>query len=805
MAMGDRIRVVDVALSARTAGSDAVYTYRADADSEPGRAHFVPLGARLELGYVTQVREIAPEELGFDPDRLRPLGPGVRGLDLPPPTMSMLLYAAEQYVCPVPVAIGVAIPPGARDRLVTIWETVDGSPRDVPLTPAQCEVLRAMAEQGGRLVDTKEKRIASGTLRALRLLKGKGLVTQAMSLAEPADRRRQASLLRLTADVDRVEEFLRRESRRKPAQALVLIEFQEAENAALSPHEIRALTGVTDQAIRALVTRGLLEPALVPEAPDRAIPTPNSFQAPAISAIVDAARARRSDTFLLYGVTGSGKTEVYLRAAAEALRLGRQVLFLVPEIALTAQVIGQLRERFGETVAVLHSTMSPRERLDAWRRVQVGEAAIVLGPRSALFAPVRDLGLVVMDEEHEASYKQESAPRYHAKRLAAYLAERHGCPLVLGSATPSVESFYEAKSGRIRLLELPTRIGGARLPTVEIVDLAREPRQGTPSMFSHRLREEMAATIEQGNQIILLLNRRAYSPSLVCRDCGYCPACERCSVALAFHRAEHRMRCHHCDYSIPAPDVCARCQGVRMLPLGAGVEKAMEALQSTFPGVACARLDRDAVRRKGALEAVLAGFRSGEFQVLVGTQMVAKGLHFPNVALVGVVVADIGLNIPDFRASERTFQLLAQVGGRAGRGTVPGRVIIQTFNPQHPAILAAQSHEYEDLYLRLKQERREAEYPPFVRLANVVVSSASRNVAIEASERLRDRLLEDLLPSQVLGPADCPLERLSGQWRRHVLVKWKEEEGAVDFESLRGVIGNDGVSLVIDVDPLTLL
>jgi len=480
------------------------------------------------------------------------------------------------------------------------------------------------------------------------------------------------------------------------------------------------------------------------------------------------------------------------------------VLYLVPEIALAAQAIGQLRERFGRSVALLHSDLSPSERLQNWMAIRSGEASVVLGARSALFAPLNNLGLIVVDEEHEASYKQESAPRYHAKQLALFLGREHKCPVVLGSATPSIESFFEAENEKLVLLSLPERAASAQLPQVFIDDLTVGFRTGRPAILSPDLHERLQARLDRKEQTILFLNRRAYAPFIICRDCGNQMSCPRCAVSLSFHRRDQRLRCHHCGYQIKPPDACPKCSGTRLNPFGVGTEKVEESVAQLFPNAVVARLDRDIARRKGALEETLAAFRSREIDILVGTQIVAKGLDFPNVTLVGVIAADISLNLPDFRSSERTFQLLSQVAGRAGRGTAPGEVVIQTFNPLHVAVLTAQTHDYLSFYEALREERSEAFYPPYRRLVNVVFSGENRKAVLEAAD-LAKTLLADVKEAEILGPVDCAMERLQNRWRRHLLIKLPPAASVHPVGEALAELHIKGVQVVVDVDPYNLM
>jgi len=799
--MSELIQVADVGMESRAAGAEAVYTYAARPGLRVGDAHLVPLGPRRAVGYVMAIRETRGEDLGFDPALLKPVGPQVRGMELPAPTLELVYEVARQTLTSVPTALGPAVLPGTRDRLVTTWEWTGRLPEEL-LSAAMEETLRVLKEKA--VVDTKSKPLPDGTKRHLRALEKSGLARHVLALAPAVARRSAIGPLRLTPDSDKVEKFLAGPGRRKPAQSVTLMRLQGSEAASFSAQEIKSLGGVTDQTIKSLVDAGLLVPS-TDETRAADPPVPNEEQQVAIDAVSAAIRNGKPERFLLFGVTGSGKTEVYLRCAEEALKRGRQVLYLVPEIALTAQVIAQLRARFGPRVAVLHSNMTPAERLESWLRVRNGEAPVVLGARSALFAPLHDLGLIVMDEEHEASYKQESAPRYHSKRVATWMAERHGCPLVLGSATPSVESFYEAETGQATLLRMAKRAASARLPDVQLVDLTEMFREHRASVFAPPLHEALGETLAAGHQAILFLNRRAYAPFVVCRDCGHRFTCPRCAVTLSFHRREHRLRCHHCDHDVPAPDTCPECGGDKVNAFGVGAEKVEEAVSVHFPTARVARLDRDVVRRKGALEETLAKFRGHELDVLVGTQMVAKGLDFPDVTLVGVIAADISLNIPDFRASERTFQLLSQVAGRAGRGQKPGRVFIQTLSHEHPSVVAAQSHDYESLYRSLKEERHAVDYPPFRRLVNIVFSGPVRQAVVEHAAVAGQKLRLALPGAEILGPVDCSLERLNEQWRKHVLVKLAPDADLSPIQAAVNAVESAKVKTVVDVDPYNMM
>jgi primosomal protein N' (replication factor Y) len=810
------ITVCDVALDPKKGGLAAVWTYRLNEPLRMGAAVVVPLATRSELGFVLRVYETTEAELGFPLKSLRTVQSKIDGLGLPPELIELSRFVSNEYLCDPAAALAPALPPGVRSRLTSAW-TIRPVPIPSDLSPIQKEVIIAMGESQGVLIETKGKPLSPAILRALQSMRKLGLVEKRLRVLPMQEARKKETLLRLNPDSQIIERFLLKEGKKRPAQALTLMQLQAAQQGAFTIPEIKAMAAVTESIVKSLVQNGLLEavgenvatPASIP-------PEPNPAQKVAIDALVSAVCDHAATGFLLFGVTGSGKTEVYMRAAAEALRAGRQVLYIVPEIALAAQAMGLLRARFGSSVAVLHSNLSDIDRLTNWLRIRDGKASVVLGARSALFAPLADIGLIVVDEEHEQAYKQENVPRYHAKALAMRLSTLHGCPVIFGSATPSVESFYEAEQSelnegsavpdgrRLTLLTLPERTAFAKLPKVIVKDLAEGYRQHQASILTDELQTRMRAVLDLGQQTILFLNRRAYAPFMICRDCGHSMECPNCSVSLSFHRRDRRLKCHHCGFQMTPPEECPKCRGIRLAPFGAGTEKVEEAVSTLFPGVKVGRLDRDVVKKRGALEDTLAGFRSGEIQVLVGTQIVAKGLDFPNVTLVGVIAADVSLNLPDFRASERTYQLLSQVAGRAGRGAVGGAVVVQTLNPEHPAVLAAQTHDFLPFYETLKRERNEAGYPPFRRLVNIVVTGLVRPGVEEATGEIAERLSR-VAGAQVLGPVDCAIERVLGKWRRHVLIKLPAYAPPTQIGQALESMDTTGVQVTIDVDPYTMM
>ena len=496
-------------------------------------------------------------------------------------------------------------------------------------------------------------------------------------------------------------------------------------------------------------------------------------QANAVSAITSAVDAHDYRTFLLQGVTGSGKTEVYLRVIEHALAAGRGAIVLVPEIALTPQTVGWFRSRFGE-VAVLHSRMTDAQRYEMWMRVRRGEARVVVGARSALFAPVKDLGVIVVDEEHEPSFKQGNSPRYHARDVAVVRAHKAGAVCVLGSATPSLESWQNAKAGRYERILLPERVAGGRMPAIEVIDMRDElPEQKGPKLFSRRLSVYLRQTLERGEQSILFLNRRGFSPVLWCPACGETVRCRQCDVAMTFHRRIGKLVCHSCCEESKPPKARPSCTAPGVRFLGLGSERVEDALAEALPGARVARMDSDTMLRREDYESTLAAFGAGELDVLVGTQMIAKGLDFPRVTLVGIISADSGLHLPDFRASERTFQLLAQVAGRAGRGELEGRIVIQTTAPGHEAIRRASEHDYEGFVAVENELREDLGYPPHGRLIRAVLEDTDESKVIAASKALAELLIERVGPEgvMVLGPAPAPMALLRGRHRHHILLK----------------------------------
>jgi primosomal protein N' (replication factor Y) len=544
----------------------------------------------------------------------------------------------------------------------------------------------------------------------------------------------------------------------------------------------------------------------------KAYPKPEltSHQEIVLHEILKGIHSKRFSPFLLHGVTGSGKTEIYLRAIEEVLNQGREAIVLVPEISLTPQILSRFKDRFGENLSLLHSGLGRGERYDQWRRIWKGEVKIALGARSAIFAPFKKVGIIVVDEEHEPSYKQEEKLKYHARDLAVVRAKQDEATLLLGTATPSLESFYNAEKGKFHLLSLPERIKGKPLPRVEVVDI-----KGEGGLLSEKVKMALQKNMEAKKQSLLFLNRRGFAQFILCPDCGFTFKCPNCSVTLTHHLKDHSLRCHYCDYRISAPGSCPQCQGDRLKGMGIGTERLEQEIRDLFPGAQVSRMDRDTTSRRRAHQQILKGLESGKIDILVGTQMIVKGHDFPNVTFVGVVSADTSLHFPDFRSSERTFQLLTQVAGRAGRGEVLGEVIIQTFNPDHYSILRAKDHDFIGFYQEECQFRKALDYPPFSRLINFRLTGNSEKGTETMAEELGKvgrTLLKKKYPKgmEILGPSAAPFTKMKGKFRWQMLVKGKSSQALHQFAQalashMEAQTKGRGVHLDIDVDPVFIL
>ncbi|MDP7034020.1 MAG: primosomal protein N' [Planctomycetota bacterium] len=643
---------------------------------------------------------------------------------------------------------------------------------------------------------------------------GEALSASLPSAVGKSSKPRFTQVVRLAEKIVR-EQWMETHAKRRPAQRRVL-EFLNSEGDGFTPSEITRRTGAHSGAVRALVAQGILRLERVGSfLEDSHVQDPGRHeltadQSGAIETITRSVCGELFEAFLLWGVTGSGKTEVYMKSIESVVAQGRQAIVLVPEISLTPQTWSRFRARFSR-VALLHSQQTEARRREGWERIQSGEIDVVVGPRSAVFAPVPRLGMIVVDEEHETSFKQNTSPRYHARDVALVRAQAAGAVVVLGSATPSLEAFRASETGKSRLLRLPNRVTTRPLPEVTVINMTSEAGMGRgkgPRLFSGLLERAIREAIGRGEQAVLFLNRRGFSTFLVCRRCGYVLVCPNCNVTLTHHKKTRRVICHHCLHEGPPPNVCPECLTGQVRYRGLGTEKIEEVVQALFPGIRMARMDSDTMTDRGAYERVLGAFGSGQIDILIGTQMIAKGLDFPRVTVVGVINADTLISLPDFRSAERTFQLITQVAGRAGRGERPGRVYVQSLHPDHYAIRCASHHDYEAFCREEMGHRYSLGYPPYTRLIRIVVSSPEVESARERAELIAVRVREVFLEGEVLlGPVECPLARIQNRWRFHLLVKGPDPSivSRVHRAVNPGEWSRGKDMVTIDVDPLSLL
>jgi primosomal protein N' (replication factor Y) len=739
---------------------DQVLTYRVPGRLSrrirPGQRLKVPLGRGNKPATAYCVRVDPSLAEGLDPRKIKEVAEVLDPVPLIDGTMLELTrWLAEYYACSWGQALDSAVPAGVRNQAGTRVGTF-------LLVPE--ETLQALREQ------TLRPRLSPKQAAALEVLcRAEGPLT--------------------LADVCR---------RARCARAPVLALRQQG-----LVHSVRRRISMSEHAEKRLAAEGAAPPPPALEAGPRLIPT--GEQAAVLSALEPSLREGGFAPFLIHGVTGSGKTEVYLSAIEQVVARGREAIVLVPEISLTPQTIRRFRRRF-ERVAVLHSHLSDVDRHRHWQSIAAGEVQVVVGARSAIFAPARRLGLIVIDEEHETTFKQETVPRYHARDVAVKRAQLEGVPVLLGSATPSLESWQNSERGKYRRLAMPSRVEGRPMPEVSVIDLRHE--KGFVGGLSETLRQAMHGALGEGGQVILLLNRRGYHTFVVCPKCGHVVKCNACDVAVTYHRSQHLLLCHTCDAERRCPPACPGCGAPQLHYGGIGTERLEREVQAAFPDVPTRRMDSDTMRRPGSHEEVLAAFKAGEVRILLGTQMIAKGLDFPEVTLVGVVNADTALHLPDFRASERTFQLVAQVAGRTGRGDRPGRVLVQTYCPDHPAILHAVRHDYEGFVRGELPERKKYGAPPFGRLVRLIARGPDEAVVDTYLKQLAERLRQTADASvRILGPAPAPVLKIRNLYRFHLqarcpsarplqlLMRQLPEHPAPPRE----------VELAVDVDPMSML
>jgi len=776
-----------------------------------GMRVFVPFKGRKVTGFSIDLLEQPPkgvEEKIREVENLLDEAPLID-----PPMLRFYRWISDYYLYPLGEVIKTGLPPGLQLKSELILSlTQDGmeSLSQGGLEPIQEKVFKEIGRCGKVSLKKILKHFLGEVSRSqLFLWKRKGLLNIETGIegkevkpkfekvvrfqgGEPGQpiSKKQVEILKYVKEKGEISYFELSKRFKSPSKYVQSLQAQGL--LSLSRREV----------CRDLSVRSELKPYPKPE--------PTSDQEAILGEILKGIRSKRFSPFLIYGVTGSGKTEIYIRAIEEVLIQGQEAIVLVPEISLTPQLLSRFIDRFGENLALLHSGLGRGERYDQWRRIWKGEVKIAMGARSAIFAPFKNVGIIIVDEEHDPSYKQEEKLKYHARDVAVVRAKQVEATLLLGSATPSLESFYNAERGKFRLLNLPERIEGRPLPRVEVVDVKKEA-----GLLSEKVRTALQKNIEDKKQSLLFLNRRGFANFILCPDCGHTFKCPNCSVTLTYHLRDRTLQCHYCDYRIKAPGDCPKCQGHRLQGMGIGTERLEQEIRLLFPEAQVGRMDRDTTSRRRSHLQILKRLESGSIDILVGTQMIVKGHDFPNVTFVGVVSADTSLHFPDFRSSERTFQLLTQVAGRAGRGDVFGEVVIQTFNPDHYSILRAKDHDYIGFYQEEIQFRKALEYPPFSRLINFrMVGNSERRTKATAEEM--GRIGQSLLKKgygrgiEILGPSTAPFAKMRGKFRWQMLAKGKSPQLLHRFTKelafgMEVQLKGKGVHLDIDVDPVFVL
>jgi len=806
----------EVAVNSPRSRSTFSYAIPLGLNVSAGQAVWVPFGSRVIQGIVLRLSdkpsvEETKEITGIVADF--PL--------LSPVQMKLAQWISEHYFVPPFDALALMLPPGFERRAITCFQLTD-SQVDLPLTPEQRQVLHII--RGKKKTSLPELEKAMGKRKARQItdqLLDHQLITQTLELEKAKVKPKTLPYIRLIADREEIEEAKACLDKSRAYKQAELLEFLTGQTQPISISELRKRLNCSPATIKALESRHLVsveklrvrrDPLSHLSLTTSPAPVLTSSQQTAWEAIQDVIvdetrQPGKPPVFLLFGVTGSGKTEIYLQALAQVIAAGKRGICLIPEIALTQQTVERFANRFPGRVAVLHSGLSLGEQFDEWQWIMEGNCDVVIGPRSALFAPLPSLGLIIIDEEHEWTYKQEDkSPRYHARDVAIKLAQLSDAVVILGSATPDIGSFHKAQQGEYQLVELKERItprGYSPLPEVKIVDLRAELKAGNTSLFSRSLLAAMKETLALGEQIILFLNRRGTATFVRCRNCGFVFRCPRCSIALTYHSVEKKLICHRCRYSVPVFQSCPRCSRRNLRFLGIGTQRVEEEIRHFFPEARLLRWDRDVITRRYAHEEVLKNFRDHKADVLIGTQMIAKGLDLPQVTLAGVISADTGLNFPDFRSSERTFQLLCQVAGRAGRGVKAGKVIIQTYSPDNYIIEAAAKHDYLGFYYREIDYRRRYNYPPFSQLVRLVYSHTNEGLCRREAERvyrliLDERAREGMIDFNIIGPVPTFAFRSRGRYRWQLFLRGPDSTRMLSkFTLPRG--------WTIDVDPVGIV
>ncbi|SMB93384.1 replication restart DNA helicase PriA [Desulfonispora thiosulfatigenes DSM 11270] len=774
----------------------------------------VPVGNALREGYVVDFPETSEIK------KLKEIAQILEDKPLiPEELMKLALWISKSYLSPIHKVIEQIIPPAMRiepDRWVRLLENNELSISLSVLDVRVANILSSL-ENGPVKLNSLLRKYGGDINSSLQDLKQRGLIEIFLDFKT----KETNSSVTIIEKIVKKEEYdnVLKELKRAPIQLKILNILDtvgQIEQQKLLKEYSLNLSSINALEKKGYIRKHKLKKERTPELNEEFLNhkklTLNDSQQNAVSLITKAINENQLETFLLHGVTGSGKTEVYLRSIINAVNQGKGALLLVPEISLTHQTIGRFKGVLGQQVVVLHSGLSEGERLDAWNALRSGNAKVAIGVRSAVFAPVQNLGIIIIDEEHESTYKQtEPDPRYHTRDVAIERIRNLNGVLILGSATPSIETYYNAKQNNYTLIELAQRVKANPLPKVEVVDLKNELESGNKSIFSRVLHQSISDTLAKGEQVILFMNRRGYSTFVLCRECGESLMCKNCSISLTYHFVNSEMRCHYCNYRASVPTKCPHCGSKYIRYFGSGTQQVEVELIKAFPGIKVTRMDVDTTTRKNSHQELLAEFSKGETQVLLGTQMIAKGLDFPNVTLVGVIAADTSLNLPDFRAGEKTFQLITQVAGRTGRGDKIGKVIVQTYNPEHYAIIHAKNHDYKSFYEKEIEQRQIIGYPPFNSLVRIIINGHEEDIVMNLAEKIGldlKNISKDKI--EIFGPAPAPLAKIQNRFRWQIILKansldflrkvaWHEYKKYVNLKEY------NQLRIIIDIEPQSIL
>ncbi|WKA53555.1 primosomal protein N' [Planococcus shixiaomingii] len=793
--------IVDVAAHPIDRPFDYAIPKHLEVLAEPGMRVKVPFGNRKVLGFITDLKETSE----FDPARLKPIH---ELMDVVPvlnkEMLEMAKWMKEQTVCFEIDALKVMIPAALRAKYEKRF--VLNAPLEAiaePLRPYFKDKTFLKAQEAVEVYALLKKEMTNGTIIADTDISQQTAV-------------KKVKMIHIAESLEQLEAIDVRANAKQ--QIKLLAYFKKNSGRTIEASQLQKEAGVTLPTVYSLAEKGAAtisnmesyrDPTLLTDIEKKEFLQLTDAQQTAFNAI-DAA-LNTPKTFLLHGITGSGKTEIYLQTIDQVLKEGKEAIMLVPEISLTPQMTIRFKERFGDMVAVLHSGLSAGEKYDEWRKIQRHEVKVVVGARSAIFAPFENLGLIILDEEHESSYKQDDSPRYHARDMAIWRSEYHSCPVLLGSATPSLESYARAQKGVYELLVLEQRAKNQPLPSVEIVDMREELRRGNRSMFSVQLADAIRESLERKEQVVLFLNKRGYSSFVLCRDCGTVMQCPNCDISLTYHRSSELMRCHYCGHDEPVPHICPECTSEHIRFFGTGTQKVEEELAKVVPGARVLRMDVDTTRNKGAHEKILSAFGEGKADILLGTQMIAKGLDFPNITLVGVLSADTTLHLPDFRAAEKTYQLLTQVSGRAGRDVLPGSVIVQSYTPEHYAIILAKDQLYEPFFDQEMAMRRASGYPPYYYVVNIQFTHEDLMTVAGYAEQTVRYLSSQLSPNTlIIGPSASLIARVNNRYRYQCLIKYKKEPKLTEvMQQLIKIYRTEwlkkGATLSIDMNPTSVM